>query len=624
MTPTPAAPTAPVAPPKTWGFALLAAAALLGALPLGMTAFVVFAQRHAVEDEFAGLERNQVSEAFAMGGWPMYAVLGGGLFVSLVAAVFLVFAARSNALFAVPLPLFIAMPAALGAAGTSQGMRGSLEAVVHAAPADRATILAGSLGEALWCTTLGACVSLGVGLAAAAGLLFAGLAQRRHAAPTHARGLFAASALAAAMGVLAWFGASSAEYTSGIWTAIAHVQGELGDLTTAAADATRAQSAAAIATLVVLVLMGVATALLGAPAPARVAFAVSLLLGIGLLGVSVRAKPSKAVTEALQAGASSRPLYVFAAPRAGVTEGIPLGAAPNDSVEELIKQARELHEAAGDYLPEQVAFELTPEVSAVALRAALEGAAKKGVREVTLLTSAPDAPATALPAPFDALARGAHGVEVQLLFRDGDCPCDELTLSDTGVRLGDEQWKFEPYAVGKWADRYARPVTLRLDDALTVDALLKSAIAAMNHERPLGVVLEGAPPEGVMPLGGTDSALDEYRPPEPRADAKVLEVKVQGPLPLAEAQRQLSVERVGECVEEGDTLPATVEVELALSKYGRLLGSAPVGEDDLANCVSQAIDFGELDDPVRGMSIVRVKVKLTARPAADAGTPKRP
>ncbi|MFZ5444838.1 MAG: MotA/TolQ/ExbB proton channel family protein, partial [Myxococcota bacterium] len=43
----------------------------------------------------------------------------------------------------------------IGLFGTVHGLIGSFKAVAHASPADRATILAGSIGEAMNCTQFG-------------------------------------------------------------------------------------------------------------------------------------------------------------------------------------------------------------------------------------------------------------------------------------------------------------------------------------------------------------------------------------------------------------------------------------------------------------------------------------
>jgi biopolymer transport protein ExbB/TolQ len=48
----------------------------------------------------------------------------------------------------------------IGLFGTVHGLIGSFKAVAHASPADRATILAGSIGEAMNCTQFGLIASI--------------------------------------------------------------------------------------------------------------------------------------------------------------------------------------------------------------------------------------------------------------------------------------------------------------------------------------------------------------------------------------------------------------------------------------------------------------------------------
>lgn len=610
-------PAAPVPPPSAnaapWGLPLLGAAALLAAVPLGATFFVYFAQALRLrEDDLYGGADDVVSQAFAMGGWAMYAVLGVGLLVSLASAVFVLFAARQNALFALPMPVFAALPAALGAAGAGWGLNGAILAVQHASPADRATILAASVGEATWSSTLGACVAAGLSLSTAAALVFAALTQQKRS-PVHARGLFTAAAGVGALAVLAWLGAMTTQAASMGWQAIANSTREVALVREVVGTLTQAQSRVAIATLAIIVVAVVLAASVRGAAPgARVAFGLSLVLSAGLTFISVRAKPSRDLVESFARDASKgTPLYRFDAPRANAASGIPLEGAVNEDVEMAITRARDLHAAADDYAFEQnrTAFELWPDVTALSLRTALTQAAKLGVTEVTLLTGGAEPPSD-LPPPFDSLVRQPRGVEVKLLFKDTDCPCDELVLEEGGVRLGDERWPFGRLE-DKYVDRYAQPVTLKLDEALTVDVVLKAAVAANAHERRLGLVLEGAAPNA-RPRG---YALEpEPEPQAPLAKAAA-EVKVlSGPLSAAALKRSAELQRLASCVEEETKLPVTVEVEVAVSELGAVMRALPLQAepDELTWCVADSIDFAPAEKAARGFTLARVQVTLSA------------
>lgn len=599
-------------PPPPWGLPLLAAASMLIALPLGSTFFVLFARalRDVGDDPYAlGMGESAVSMAFNMGGWSMYAVVGAGLVLSVIAAVFVVFSARQNALFALPLPVFIAMPAALGAGGTNWGLGGAVLAVQHASPGDRATILAGSMSEALWSSTLGACVAAGLALSSCVALILAGFAQQRRA-PLHARGLFVASGAAFALTVLAWLGATATQTGSSTWAVMAHLAPSEQVLGETVSQLTAAQSRVSVVTLVLVVLSLVLAAALGAKAGARVAFSVSTVLGVLLLSVSVRARPPKDFVEALSSNERPRaPLYVFDAPQSGEVTGIPLEDAPNEAVESTLEQTRQLHEAAGDYYyaADRVTFELRPNVSSLALRTALEQVAKQGIKRVTLLTGARETPGAALPPPFDALARRSRGVELKLLFRESDCPCDELKVEENGVRLEDESWAFGPLQ-DKYVDDYGRPVTLPLDEKLSVELVLKTANAAMAHDRKLGLLLEGGMPK---PAGVN---LYERAEAAPIAEVTVLDVKVlSGPLTAAALKKNARVTSMQTCLYEDTVLPRTIELEFALNESGAVLGATPVGsaDDELALCASDFADF-ERVEPKKGFSLARVKYKFSA------------
>jgi hypothetical protein len=347
----------------------------------------------------------------------------------------------------------------------------------------------------------------------------------------------------------------------------------------------------------------------GAPVGARVACVVSISFGVGLLFISARARPSKDVLEAFVSSAPMRELYVFDAPPADAVTGIPLGNEVNDRVETLVQQTRDLHEAAGDYGFDAIAFELQPDVSARALRSALEQAAKTGTREVMLLTGSPKTD-TSLPPPFDSVARRQLGVKVRLLHRESDCPCQELTVEANGVRLGDESWAFGPLQ-DQYVERFAPVATLKLDDSLTVDLVLKTAVAALAHGHQFGVVLEGA-----LPGREVSSLFDVGAEPEPDlAEATLLDVKVvSGPLTAATLKQRVQLDRVARCVDESVSLPATVEFEVALGVTGGVLDTNLVGRDafdEFGLCVTDLLTL-ETGGRVSGFTIARLKVKFTA------------
>ncbi|MBL8937383.1 MAG: hypothetical protein JNM69_22675, partial [Archangium sp.] len=116
-------------------------------------------------------------QAWAEGGWFMYAVVLTGGVVAMVSAALMFFGVqRGSAAVLANAPLG-ALITAVGALGFMNGMSGAAAAVVHASPADRATIMAGATAESLTTSAFGMAGAAGLLASLALGCLFGVVVQ---------------------------------------------------------------------------------------------------------------------------------------------------------------------------------------------------------------------------------------------------------------------------------------------------------------------------------------------------------------------------------------------------------------------------------------------------------------
>ena len=141
----------------------------------GPVAFALFAFAIGGGGEM-GLFGN-LAQAWAEGGWFMYAVLLTGGVVAMVSAAFMFFGVqRGSGVLLANAPLG-ALITVVGALGFMTGMSGAAAAVVHASAADRATIMAGATAEALTTSAFGMAGTAGLLASLALGCLFGVVVQ---------------------------------------------------------------------------------------------------------------------------------------------------------------------------------------------------------------------------------------------------------------------------------------------------------------------------------------------------------------------------------------------------------------------------------------------------------------
>lgn len=282
------------------GAAVAAALSPFLGLPLTFL-FLLLSVGIAVPNEFEASPWARVVEVWYEGGWPMYAIVGVGGLLSIIAAVFMFFGVhRGSAVVLANAPL-AAVLVAVGAFGYWQGMDGAVAAIAHAAAADRATILAGATGEALSTSLFSLCAMGGLLVALSAGAFFGVLAQQGPAR----RLLLAAIGVFLSLSLVAKVFASRIVEVSGSFRAVAHaspvdrltilvgVSEELGRY--------RLFTLGAFALLAVVV-VGAAVLLKATP---RLAVMVPLMGFGGLFGFGAQEVARKAVDGMVEAMAST-------------------------------------------------------------------------------------------------------------------------------------------------------------------------------------------------------------------------------------------------------------------------------------------------------------------------------
>lgn len=375
----------------------------------------------------------------------------------------------------------------------------------------------------------------------------------------------------------------------------------------------RWQSLTAGAALALVLAALVAAAVLKAPAPGRVAFAGAVIFSALLLFISVRSKFSTSFQEAVSARAPAPERFKFDAPvtRAGLGPAVdePFDAEATAQLTSQLRANRDLHDAAGDPVDE-ASLTLLPGVKAEGLERALRAVAQERYRAVTLLTGPTQPAPSTLPPPFDTVRSGSQGLKLGLAFKEDACPveCELATLKADTLGAGDETWPLERAATTQDDGAPLYLAAAPLEPA----ALLAAVATAAKHRRSLTLVFEGhapAPPEDTW----ADPRGPAPRPP-PVAKADLLNITAAGAHTLAQVKNALgaSTEPLQQCALEGETLPATVHVELAVNAAGEVATLVTEDRDELGWCVRdvlERVDFPELDKAA--LSLVRLDVRFT-------------
>lgn len=161
------------APKRPTGAAITAALTPFMGGPVAFALFTVALGAGGSENGLFG----RLAEAWAEGGFFMYVVvLVGGLVATASAALMFFGVQRGSPVVLACAPLG-ALITAVGAVGFFNGISSAAEAVVHASPADRATIMAGATGEAVTTSAFGMAGTAGLLASLSLGCLFGVVAQ---------------------------------------------------------------------------------------------------------------------------------------------------------------------------------------------------------------------------------------------------------------------------------------------------------------------------------------------------------------------------------------------------------------------------------------------------------------
>ncbi|MCU0700326.1 MAG: hypothetical protein MUC96_27775 [Myxococcaceae bacterium] len=492
------------------GAAVAAAISPFLGLPLTFLLLLRFLGSEA-PDEFGGGGRfSAVASFWAEGGAMMFVVLLALGALATVSAVLMFFGVhRGSALVLANGPL-ASLLVTVGAFAYSNAMHGALEAITHAAPADQATILAGSTGEAMATTLFGLCAMAGLLSALLPGLLLGALAQGEPAR----RLLLVAMGVFACLAGLAAVSARRLAELSGSFKAIAHASpaDRLTILVGVGEELSgyRAFILVGIGLLVLAVVVGAAV-LRQTP---RLAVSVPLLGLGGLFGFGSQAVFEQRVrATAAQVVPPARPigLVQFEGPDAFEPrfclgpdavlacslEGL---AAPVDGEvlrDELTAAGaiEALDDRAGEREPTML-LGVVPRAGAAPAWDFLTRAQAAGVRSVGLVGEAPPRPDVALPPELELVGKALdvrfRVVSLGLSNEGRGCgaSCVRGTVDGKALVVGSERWTAGP--LKPWYGALPQRVAISADPSLSPEALLELATAAMAHEHRLVVVLPGA------------------------------------------------------------------------------------------------------------------------------------
>lgn len=592
-------------PPPSTLWSLLGGALALGAVPLGAVSFLLLAP--------------SVADAWNEGGPGMFVVAALGLVMSFFAAVAVFLAGRVSPVAAGVIPFLAVLPTAAGMGLSRHDLGGAFEAIAHANPADRATILTASVSEALWATTFGGLLGGSVALAAGLGLLSAAFARQRDVTATARRVLGLGAGVLVLLGVATLVGAVTARAWGDAYRLLANggVTVPLPMMVEALVAPLKWQRLAAISGgVAALGVVGGAVVLRVAPRAAA-AFAGVGLLAVGLMVGAVRPPITREVKDAIGQSHRAPPLMELEAPMMPRQAFLPVGLTWAEggvaSRLEQWNQLRELHRYASDEEAMTAVLGLEPSAAAEDLEALIHGLITAKATRLELLTSFAPAPGATdgLPEPFDSLAFATRGVSLSLGTVQADCedPCPFATLEGDALKVGEERWPLVPGSVVP-NDEHPAPVPLRLA-VFAPQKLVLAALAAQTHHRRLQLLIE-AVPEPEAPAAPTKPAVTVD-----------LGVTTLGALDGKTAQATVADTRetflsCWDQLEEPLRLPLVLSAQLAISSQGEVIGAEVLSPDrddavELDSCLRSASLAWEFPAPRRpGVSIVSLRLTFAA------------
>jgi hypothetical protein len=491
------------------GAAIAAALSPFMGLPLTFL-FLLATLGAGVEDEYGGGPFSRVSQAWVEGGFAMYLVVISGGVVAVIVALLMFFGVqRGSGAVLASAPLSSSL-VAVGAFGSWIGMTGTIEAVTHAYPADRATILAGATGETLNTSLFGLCAMAGMLGALLPGLLLGVIAQaglaRRLLAVT--MGVFGSLML------VAWALSNRLAELMGSLKAVAHAR-PVDRLTLLAGvgeelSRYRLYALGALGLLLLVVALG-AVSLKSAP---KLAAMVPLLGLGGLFGfgaqsfverppasaAGILAPASLGLVELRGFGGGVEPRWcvdpksLVACDQEGLKDPVEHEALI-DELESRHRLARDLDGQAEEDAEPSVSLGIVRGADAAASWTYFEAAARAGIRRVALVGQV--APREVKLPPEVELVGRALDVPFRMvpigLAAEGsgcDSSCTRATVDGDVLVVGDQRWTAAPL------EGFSRPLRQQIAITGTADlspeVLVKLAMAAAAHDRRLIVLMPDA------------------------------------------------------------------------------------------------------------------------------------
>lgn len=482
---TSASAVAPTDPQRPTALALLTATLPFLSTPL---AFIAFGLAVSDSDDLV----SGLSASWREGGLGMFLIVLASGLAAVASAALLFFGVQRGATSAFAGSAVATLPIVIGAGVQLDGLWSMVDAVAHAAPADRAVILAGGTAEVTVCVTFGFACALALAGASALGCLVGAGAQRGAA-----RSLLASAAAAHAL-VAATFAVVLVRQArlSELFRAVANAAPESRLDLLVAGDASLAPlrlPLVAVVGVLAVVVAGGAFALRRSPTQAAL-LPLFALAGVSGVGVAAAARGQFArAFESLREPPGPALLRV---------DGVLPRAGPVDVVVEASALAG-AETLAGEGGP-KVAL-LGADTGAGPLRQLLETAARAGVTELELIGQGERRTLTLtseLGVLAEAMNRPERAVWIGLAEGPLDCAdaCRFATLSAQGLDVQGTAWT--PAAGPAHAPGEPTPVYLRLPEPLEARSLVSAALAAWSHDAQLVVVVEPAPVPEEASTGG--------------------------------------------------------------------------------------------------------------------------
>jgi hypothetical protein len=508
------------------GAAIAAALSPFMGLPLTFL-FLLATLGAGVEDGYGGGPFARLSYAWVEGGWSMYLIVLAGGGVAVVVALLMFFGVqRGSGAVLASAPLSSGL-VAVGAFGSWTGMTGSIEAIAHAHPADRATILAGATGETLNTSLFGLCAMGGMLGALLPGLLLGVIAQSGLAR----RLLVVTMGVFGSLMLVAWVLSKRLAELMGSLKAVAH--GSPVDRLTILAGVGeelsryRLYATGALGLLLVVVAVGAVT-LKGAP---KLAVMVPLLGLGGLFGFGVQSfveRPPASASAILSPraplglvelrgfGAGEEPRWCVS-PKSLVAcdlEGLKEPVEHEVLVDELesrTRLARDFDDPTKEDAEPAVALGIVRGASSAASWAFLQTAARVGVRRVALVGEVGPREVK-LPAELQLIGNALdvpfRMVPIGLAAEGSGCgrSCTRATVDGDVLVVGDQRWTAAP--VEGVSRRLEQQVAITGTPGLSPETVVKVALAAAAHDRRLVVLMPDAVFARVEPPDAEGSEAD--------------------------------------------------------------------------------------------------------------------